>query len=99
MLFIVYLGISYFKIKKYKEAINSLSQAINLNPNNFKIIKSSALSMRYDYILYNMLGHSYYENIEYEKAKDYFSEAIKLNPDDSDSKNMLEKIENLLKNK
>ena len=46
-----------------------------------------------------MLGHSYYETIEYEKAKDYFSEAIKLNPDDSDSKNMLEKIENLLKNK
>lgn len=93
------LGISYFKIKKYNEAIISLSKAIELNFNNSQMIKPSLLSIRYDYMLYNMLGHSYYETKEYEKAKDYFAEAIKLNPNDNDSKKMLEKIENLIKNK
>ena len=86
--YLIVFADAYYSMGKFKKAEETILRAIKISPNN-----------SYIRLFYNYLGHSYYETKEYEKAKDYFSEAIKLNPDDSDSKNMVEKIEKLLKNK
>ena len=79
---------AYNLIEQFEKAEDIILKVMKLSPNN-----------SYIRLFYNYLGHLSYRNKKYEKAKDYFSEAIELNPDDSDSKNMLEKIEKLLKNK
>lgn len=84
--YLIVFADAYDSIGKFEKAEETILKVMKLSPNN-------------NYRFYNYLGHLSYKNKKYEKAKDYFSEAIKLNPDDSDSKNMLEKIENLLKNK
>lgn len=84
--YLIVFADAYDSIGKFEKAEETILKVMKLSPNN-------------NYRFYNYLGHLYCKNKKYEKAKDYFSEAIKLNPDDSDSKNMLEKIENLLRNK
>lgn len=84
--YLIVFADAYDSIGKFEKAEETILKVMKLSPNN-------------NYRFYNYLGHLSYKNKKYEKAKDYFSEAIKLNPDDSDSKNMLEKIENLLRNK
>lgn len=79
---------AYNSIGKFEKAEETILRGIELSPNN-----------SYTHLFYNYLGHLSYRNKKYKKAKDYFSEAIKLNPNDNDSKKMLEKIENLIKNK
>ncbi len=86
--YLIVFADAYDSIGKFEKAEETILRAIKISPNN-----------SYIHLFYNYLGHLSYKNKKYEKTKDYFSEAIKLNPDDSDSKNMLEKIENLLKNK
>lgn len=86
--YLIVFADAYDSMGKFKKAEETILRAIKISPNN-----------SYIRLFYNYLGHLCYRNKEYEKAKDYFSEAIKLNPDDSDSKNMVEKIEKLLKNK
>ncbi len=86
--YLIVFADAYDSIGKFEKAEETILRAIKISPNN-----------SYIHLFYNYLGHLSYKNKKYEKAKYYFSEAIKLNPDDSDSKNMLEKIENLLKNK
>ena len=86
--YLIVFADAYDSMGKFKKAEETILRAIKISPNN-----------SYIRLFYNYLGHLCYRNKEYEKAKDYFSEAIKLNSDDSDSKNMVEKIEKLLKNK
>ena len=84
--YLIVFADAYDSIGKFEKAEETILKVMKLSPNN-------------NYRFYNYLGHLSYKNKKYKKTKDYFSEAIKLNPKDSDSKNMLEKIENLLKNK
>lgn len=82
--YLIVFADAYDSIGKFEKAEETILKVMKLSPNN-------------NYRFYNYLGHLSYKNKKYKKTKDYFSEAIKLNPKDSDSKNMLEKIENLLK--
>lgn len=77
---------AYNSIGKFEKAEETILKVMKLSPNN-------------SYRFYNYLGNLSYRNKRYEKAKDYFSKALELNPNDNDSKKMLEKIENLIKNK
>lgn len=67
----------------YEEYRSYLTKYVNSNPTYHAI--------------YGLLGVSYFKNEKHQEAKECFLKALELNPDDSDSKKMLEIIENLLK--
>lgn len=73
-------GFNLARFGQYNEAINYFLKAIELNPN------SGA---------WKSLGYVYDANGQYKEAKECFQKAVELDPNDFESRNMLDKLNNI----
>ena len=73
-------GFNLARFGQYNEAINYFLKAIELNPNSDT---------------WKSLGYVYDANGQYKEAKECFQKAVELDPNDFESRNMLDKLNNI----
>ena len=88
-------GLSY---GQYNDRLNSIGYSLMKDgklESALQVFKLNSLIFPRDYNVWDSLAECYFNMNEFELAKNYYERSLKLNPDNSNAKEMLEKIKKI----